>query len=347
MESLRIGWIIPTVGCFGSVREVVEVSNVLIRRGNHVRIYTPGGDRCTWLPCAAGCGTIDDIDNANLDVLIGVIDWKPDLYKALKDKPAKLKAVCLMGIHPSEELGRMLRGEIPASTQALQVLYQCVLDDDMLILADGEWQLQWLRIAVGREVGVGFGGVNTEMFQYRRDLRKGEITIGYSGDVRKRKGTSVVEEAIRIVRERYPKIRTTSYWGKRLSQKEIVEWYQSVDLFLDAHRRGGWCNPVLEAMSCGCVVVCTGIGATSAFAENKLTAMVVPVDDPTAMAEATLWLLEDQRRMAHLRTNAVLRAMAYDYNNVVPELERYLLKELKRRKHVQGDKALGRRDGLV
>lgn len=327
---MRIGWVIPTVGCFGSVREMVEVSNVLVERGHTVTIYTPAGSPCTWLPCSASYGKTRDVAGARLDVVIGITDWQPDLYDVVVHSGAAVKAITLMGFPPTEEMARMLRGEVPIPDLSTQMFKRALDNPKLHILADGAWQLDWVRGVLGREVGVAFGGVNTDMFHPRvGPRRRGSYRLGASGDPRTRKGSSTVMEAVALLRKRW-KFEFSTYYGKRYTQDELVAWYQDRDIFLDGHYRGGWCNPVVEAMACGCAVVCTNIGATSAVAGDGKTARLVSPGDADGMAAMVSWLLEDEKRIEQLRKNGIAAAQRYAYRRVVPALEGYLLQHLER-----------------
>lgn len=325
---MHIGWITPTVGCFGAVREMVEVSNVLIARGHRVTIYHPDGGPVVWLPYQGETAPLKQARRAPVDAMIGIVDWQPELYRALRASRAAVQAVCLMGFDPTPELAAVLRGEQNTDNRALRVMRDAIQDPAVHVLADGAWQLDWVRRQVGTEVGVAFGGVNTEMFRPAPGRRPGPIRIGASGDPRSRKGSDVVAAAVALVREEHPRVEFQTYWGRRLTQEQLVAFYQDCDLFVDAHRRGGWCNPVVEAMACGCAVVCTRIGATEAVAEEGVTARVVGIDDPEALAAAIGWLLGDGERIRRLSDAAVARAAEYDYRRVVPSLERYLLEKV-------------------
>ncbi|MCA9890559.1 MAG: hypothetical protein KC546_19400, partial [Anaerolineae bacterium] len=123
---MKIGWVIPTVGIFGAVREMVEVSNVFVRAGHDVVIYSPDGHPCKWLPCLAASHPLRRLAPARLDVLIGIIDWQPSLFDAMQKAKARLKVVCMMGFTPSDEMASTLRGEHCGSDPAWSMMRNAI-----------------------------------------------------------------------------------------------------------------------------------------------------------------------------------------------------------------------------
>jgi hypothetical protein len=67
---MRIGWLICTGGMFGSVREVIENSNVLCDLGHDVTIYTPEGIDLGWLPYKGRFRVMQYAESDGLDCLI-------------------------------------------------------------------------------------------------------------------------------------------------------------------------------------------------------------------------------------------------------------------------------------
>lgn len=321
---MRIGWLIPTVGAFGAVREMVEVSNVWVRRGHAVTLYHPSGGPCVWLPSQAKTATIEELARADLDVLIGIVDWQPDLYSALLKARAAVKAICLMGFSPSEEMAAALRGEQAADNRAWRMMRDAI-QRGLLMLADSSWQAEWAQTQVGIEVGPSFGGINLQQFQppLRKPERKVKRIIA-SGDPRPRKDSGTVEAAVTLLQRELPSLEFDTYWGKRFTQRKLVEFLQSGDVFLDGHLRAGWCNPVIEAMACGCPPVCTDIGAVRDFATHEQTALVVPPGDAEAMAAEAKRLLTDDDLHRRLRDCGLARVRQFDYELVAPELARWL-----------------------
>lgn len=326
-KKIKIGWIIPTVGTFGAVREMVEVSNVLIEKGYQVYIYHPEGSACKWLKCLAECRKLGFLQHDHLDVLIGIVDWQPALYADLVQAKATVKAICLLGFDPSAEMAAALRGERVPSDEAQRIIIDAI-HKKFLILADSSWQVEWVRKNVGYAAGPAFGGINLSMFHPpKQKISSEKIKIIYSGDPRERKGTDIVENAIEIIKSNFSDSDCPAfdhYWGRRFDQLKLVKFLQSGDIFLDAHRRAGWCNPVAEAIACGCVPVCTDIGASRDFALHEKTALRVPVNDAETMAAQTIRLIEDSALRTTLRENGLQHIKKFSYHQIVPVLEQAL-----------------------
>ncbi len=325
---MKVGWIVPVVGCFGAVREMVEVSNALVRRGHEVTIYSPAADRIRWLPSLSAQAHIGQLAQARLDALLGILDWQPELYDMLLAAQARIKAVCVMGASLGEETAQVLRGEREASDPALGILRDAIVRG-FLLLPDSQYQRNWLAREVGVAAGPSIGGVNLRMFRPIRPPRQvPPWRVIHSGDPRPRKGTATVTRAIGIARHTEPRIESASYWGRRFTQEELVRFIGDADVFVDGHRRGGWCNPVIEAMACGTATVCTGIGATADFAVDGETALVVAPDDYAAMAQAILRLLHDNALRTRIAMGGWQMAQSFDYDAIGARLEAALQERL-------------------
>lgn len=323
-KKLNIGWISPTVGTFGAVREMVEVSNVLYERGHRVTIYHPDGTPVKWLASFADCRRLEEVDRAFVDVLIGIVDWKPELYSHLVAAHAKVKAICLLGFEPTEQMAKALQTGKNLQDAAQRMIYDAT-KKKFLVLTDSSWQIEWMRTHVGYPAGPSFGGINLSMFYpLTEEIPENPFRIAYSGDPRERKGTEIVEKAIALVKAERPNVEVSSYWGRKFLQPELVSFLQHHHVFLDAHRRAGWCNPVAEAIACGNVPVCTDIGANRDFAQHDETALRVPVDDYEAMAKATISLIDNPARRKILKNKGLKLIQQFSYNTVVSHLENFL-----------------------
>ena len=114
-------------------------------------------------------------------------------------------------------------------------------------------------------------------------------------------------KALAIVKELCPKLRVTLF-GVYPCPEDLPDWYEyyqhpSRDLhtrlyneaaiFLGPSHSEGWGLTVGEAMACGCAVVCTDNPGYLEMAEDRNTALVVPVGDVQALADRIIRLIED------------------------------------------------------
>ena len=321
---MRIGWAITTVGCFGSVREIVEMSNALVRRGHDVTIYHPTGEPVVWLPSLAHTATLERAKSDVLDILIIFPEWTdPLLLGVLGVCKATLKACVLAGPDPNTELVAQLSGDKKPSGPDIRRLRDAMFGKGYWFLPDSEWQARWLRDEIGyANVGPGWGGVNLAQFHHVIVRRADKpLRILWSNDPRERKGSNIVRQAIDAVLADTPDVVEESYWGKRVPQGEFAEWLCAGDIWVDGHRRAGWCNPVVEAMACRLPVVCTDIPASRILAEHEVTALIVPVDDTDAMIAAIRRMLADKELRGRLARKAFDRVQAYSYDLLAVTLE--------------------------
>jgi glycosyltransferase involved in cell wall biosynthesis len=71
-----------------------------------------------------------------------------------------------------------------------------------------------------------------------------------------------------------------------LAPAEVAQWLKAADLFVLVSAREGCCNAVLEALAVGVPVVTTPVGDNARFVEPDRNGLIVPVDDPGAIADA-------------------------------------------------------------
>lgn len=74
---------------------------------------------------------------------------------------------------------------------------------------------------------------------------------------------------------------------------------------------------LVEALGCGCAVVCTDLPAMRDIVRHGVTGLVVPERDPPALAEATSKLLEDEALREKLASNGRAHVAArYGWDNI-------------------------------
>jgi glycosyltransferase involved in cell wall biosynthesis len=77
----------------------------------------------------------------------------------------------------------------------------------------------------------------------------------------------------------------------------------------------------MEAMACGMCVISTNVGGMPYLVQNEHNALLVPPDDPEAMAQAIRRVLKEPGLASHLSFNAREQAREWDWTNVLPRWE--------------------------
>lgn len=79
----------------------------------------------------------------------------------------------------------------------------------------------------------------------------------------------------------------------RLDRQQIASLYTESHIMLNPTRVDNMPNSVLEAMACGLPVISTDVGGVPYILRHEHNGLLVPVDDPEAMAAAILRLVRD------------------------------------------------------
>jgi glycosyltransferase involved in cell wall biosynthesis len=291
---MRIGLFLPHVGVFGGVRRYLELGNEWTALGHAVTLYHPDGSPPAWLafdgvtaPLAAAALATSDL------------------------------ALC----------GDSLTYPEFRAHAARHHLYYCVLEGDPGLpaaLADPAVTLMAnsgpLRAALQRRsrraVLDGVGGIRPERFRpsvSRRAATPLRVLVNGRRS-RAKKGTDLVLRALRGLGGGVPAFETVLFdavdpatnrqdprdgaplpanarFVLNPSQDELVALYQSSHVFVAAEKKAGWCNTALEALACGCALVCTTSGTTDFVraGENAL----VSYRHPWFLRRAIVRLLKD------------------------------------------------------
>ena len=296
---MRITLFLPHVGVFGGVRRFLELGNVWAREGHRVTLHHPGGEPPGWLPFAGQVAPLDRAAASESDLAIGADPGTLDAL--LGHRAASHLYYCVIEGDPA--LARVLREprvRLAANSGALR---------------------RTLERRSGRPVMDGVGGINPRQFHPDPALRAPTMRVLVNGRrSRPKKGTDLILRALQGLERKHPLLEIVLFdtvsdqnrqdprEGARLpaparfvlnpTQEELVALFQSSHLFVAAERKAGWCNTALEAMACGCAVVCTASG-TQDFARHEQNALVTP-RHPWFLRRAIHRLLADEALRSRL-----------------------------------------------
>jgi glycosyltransferase involved in cell wall biosynthesis len=196
---------------------------------------------------------------------------------------------------------------------------------DMVITASGDTKgriCDAYDIAASR-IRVMYAGVDESFFAtgipQRPSDRFSLLFCGYLGGARQVKGLDVLLEALPTIlgthdvslqiigtgerTEQYKAMCRELAIEERVSFLGFIEHsrlpphFSSADLFVLPSRSESFGLVLAEAMACGLPVVSTRVGGIPEVVEEGATGLLVPPNDPPALAEAIIELLDDPERM--------------------------------------------------
>ncbi|HLC43890.1 MAG TPA: glycosyltransferase family 4 protein [Patescibacteria group bacterium] len=108
-----------------------------------------------------------------------------------------------------------------------------------------------------------------------------------------------------------------------LGRTENVEKYlQRWDVFVLPSIAETFGISILEAMSAGVPVVATKVGGIVDIIENKKNGLLVPREDPEALAKSTIEVLDHPAATAKLKRGGLERVKDFDWEKVIKEIEK-------------------------
>jgi len=109
-----------------------------------------------------------------------------------------------------------------------------------------------------------------------------------------------------------------------INRSQISHWFSKSDIYLNTTNVESFGIAVLEAAACGLCIVTTNVGELPYIWEDGVDALLVPPNDPEAMAAAVRRILTEPGLAARLSANARKKAERYDWSVVLPMWESLL-----------------------
>jgi glycosyltransferase involved in cell wall biosynthesis len=119
----------------------------------------------------------------------------------------------------------------------------------------------------------------------------------------------------------------------KIPKAEVADWMSRGDIFLNTTNVDNTPVSVLEAMACGLCVVSTNVGGIPYLLGHEHDALLVPPNDPAAIATAVRRLLTEPGLAERLSRNARQKAEQFDWSVILPQWEALLTSVRTRNTH--------------
>jgi glycosyltransferase involved in cell wall biosynthesis len=106
-----------------------------------------------------------------------------------------------------------------------------------------------------------------------------------------------------------------------ISKEDVPTWLQKGDIFLNTTNIDNTPVSVLEAMACGLCIVTTRVGGIPYLLDHERDALLVPPNDPAAMAEAIQRILGEPGLSERLSKQARTKVEDFDWSAILPQWE--------------------------
>jgi len=326
----HVAVIIPNLGLYGGNLRYLELGNELTRRGVDFTIATPEGAAPPYFDYHGRMATIDELRADPPEVLLAS---EQRIFPEFLEFPADRRFFYFIIEKTARER------EIAEAGRAGRVT----------LLANSSGMRRRLSRLYRADAVPVIGGVNPATFRPPADDERerkppGRFRVAANGRFsRRKKGTRIVVKAVhglarkRARRERLElalfdtttvdtaagipadlQCRARLRLHRDIPRDSLRTFYGSADVFVSAEKKAGWSNPTIEAMACGCPVICTRSGTTD-FAVHGETALVVP---RTAwhVRRAVRRLMDDDALRQRLAAAGLERARTFTWERTADRL---------------------------
>jgi glycosyltransferase involved in cell wall biosynthesis len=225
--------------------------------------------------------------------------------------------------------------------------------EDIRAAVDETWRMplrkiviaRWLeRLAVERFGGTVWcripNGVDTERFRPGPARQGPPFTLAMIYDRNPHKAVEDGLAALWSIHRAEPRTRFVLFGRGRLRhrlppgsryvldprQSDLPRLYQDADLFVHSSHSEGFSLVTLEAMACGCALVCTAVGEAAEMGRPGEEYVLVPPGRPEELARAVIELLRDPPRLRAIGARGLALARRYNWEHATDLLEQALVR---------------------
>lgn len=288
---MKIGFIEPHLKIVGGIRRILEVTTRLKKFGHDVTIYTPSGEAQTWFDTTVSVKRLSKIHDISHDVVVFNL--------------AEQYNICLQA-KAKKKIFWVLAPEAYYKTVTIPVT---ALNQNFYLLCNSSYTRDYIKkyVTVPYEIPIIPGGVNPLHFRYDPTIQKNYHVL-YYGSRRPWKGATLIKSAMQNTN-----LNVICMEGLKTKQVDMYKLYNSSVLYVSAGLAEGFSMPPLEAMACGCVVICTNEGGNMDYIKNGWNC-ILSTRDPNSIKRHVMNTLKDPKLIQTLRYNGLLTAKQSKFN---------------------------------
>lgn len=124
---------------------------------------------------------------------------------------------------------------------------------------------------------------------------------------------------LQVLREKYDLQDLVTFLGRR-GQDTLPYYYSASEAVVVPSHYESFGMVALEAMACGTPVVASQVGGLAYLVQDGVTGFTVPVDEPQALADCLIRLLQDASLRKRMGEQAAAFALDYDWDKIAARI---------------------------
>tara|TARA_R100000935_G_C2839131_1_gene170008 strand:+ start:4074 stop:5156 length:1083 start_codon:yes stop_codon:yes gene_type:complete len=350
---VKITFVLPTLSYSGGVRVIAIYAKLLIERGHHVTVVSPGKPGLTFkdsikllfgktLSYLFTTVYFDEIDG--LDLIILDKD-RPVIEQDLPNGDVVIAtwwqtANWVMGLPESK--GKKIYfmqdyGGVPGQPLDKIIATWQLPFEKIITISNWLSELMYKENIPKDLVTVIHNGVDTDKFFLTSRKKNSVPKVGFLYTDAPQKGADIVFESFTNVKKLIPNVVLSMYGSKDLPahmksttnveyhqgipDSELAKIYSGCDIWLFASSREGFGLPILEALACGTPVVATNAGAAADIIDDSVGKLMTTYG-AEEMSEAIISILNlPPQKWKELSDNAFKKSKLYSWEIAAENFE--------------------------
>lgn len=183
--------------------------------------------------------------------------------------------------------------------------------------------------------------INTKIYRVINPIdKRNNLKIGMLYHVRPNKGSKYAIEALKKVKEIYPKLEVEVFgatprpqnlpdWFKyteNATQQQTVNIYNNISIFVNSSVKEGFGLTGLEAMACGAALISTDYDGVKEYAKNKVNSLLCPIRNSEILSKNIEFLIENPQKRIELANRGHETAKSFSWDIAYRKFKETILK---------------------